>query len=493
MNKFDKYKIPIFISLNILVLISLFGMAYAYFKATVNNAESASTISIESGELTINYQGNTADIVASGIVPGWSETKKFTLSGKNTTKTNEFHTDNNLYYKIILAIDNNTFSEGALTYSLAKDSTSSTNGKMADEASGTINQSGNQIIGYGYFSETSTFVDHIYNLTISFPSTEYDQSADNGKSFAAHVTIGEGKQTISEYISKLDLTYNGLEIDDTTNKNLRYVGASPKNYLKFNNETWRIIGVFNNITTIDKLGNEKTESLVKIVRNESLGDYSWDSSESSKNSGYGVNEWSQADLMTELNNDYINPNPTSETTFWFNGSNNSKNGTYNYDKNIKSKSIDKVAKVKWNLGGYNTSSVSALNMYNAERGTAHISNPSDGTTRKNTWDGKIALIYPSDYGYASTDTACRGNLSSRDSNYNGYCKNENWLFNGANQWTLSPYSGIADIVFCVASGGLVSNGRANAPFGVRPVLFLKSDVVIAGGTGESIEKAYTLK
>lgn len=194
MNKFDKYKIPIFISLNILVLISLFGMAYAYFKATVNNTESASTISIESGELTINYQGNTADIVASGIVPGWSETKKFTLSGKNTTKTNEFHTDNNLYYKIILAIDNNTFSEGALTYSLAKDSTSSTNGKMADEASGTINQSGNQIIGYGYFSETSTFVDHIYNLTISFPSTEYDQSADNGKSFAAHVTIGEGKR-----------------------------------------------------------------------------------------------------------------------------------------------------------------------------------------------------------------------------------------------------------------------------------------------------------
>ena len=193
MNKFDKYKIPIFISLNILVLISLFGMAYAYFKATVNNAESASTISIESGELTINYQGNTPDIVASGIVPGWSETKKFTLSGKNTTKTNEFHTDNNLYYKIILAIDNNTFSEGALTYSLAKDSTSSTNGKMADEASGTINQSGNQIIGYGYFTETSTFVDHIYNLTISFPSTEYEQSADNGKSFAAHVTIGEGK------------------------------------------------------------------------------------------------------------------------------------------------------------------------------------------------------------------------------------------------------------------------------------------------------------
>ena len=492
MNKFDKYKIPIFISLNILVLISLFGMAYAYFKATINNTESASTINIESGELTINYQGNTADIVASGIVPGWSETKKFTLSGKNTTKTNEFHTDNNLYYKIILAIDNNTFSEGALTYSLAKDSTSSTNGKMADEASGTINQSGNQIIGYGYFSETSTFVDHIYNLTISFPSTEYDQSADNGKSFAAHVTIGEGKQTISEYISKLDLTKNGLEKDKTTDENLRYVGANPKNYLKFNNEIWRIVGVFNNITTIDEQGKEKKESLVKIVRNDSLGDYAWDSSGSDKNSGYGINEWSQADLMTELNTDYINQNPTSTTTLWYNGDNNAKNGTYDYKKNIKSDSIDKIAKVRWNIGGSSSSINSALNFYNYERGTLHISNPSDGTTRTNTWDGKIALIYPSDYGYASTNTACRDDMSSKTNNVSN-CKNENWLFKSAYQWTLSPSSSNASRVFFVYSDGVVSNYYAYSARGVRPALFLKSDVVRAEGTGESVENAYTLE
>ena len=493
MNKFDKYKIPIFISLNILVLISLFGMAYAYFKATINNVESASTISVESGELTINYQGNTANIVASGIVPGWSETKKFTLSGKNTTKTNEFHTDNNLYYKIILTIDNNTFSEGALTYSLAKDSASSTNGKMADEASGTINKSGNQIIGYGYFSETSTFVDHIYNLTISFPSTEYEQSADNGKSFAAHVTIGEGKKTtLSDYIAELDLTKNGLEEDKTTDKNLRYVGTSPKNYLKFNGETWRIIGVFNNITTIDENGEEKKESLVKIVRNDSLGKYSWDTSESSINSGYGINEWSQADLMTELNTDYINTSLTSGTTLWFNSNNNAKNGTYDYDKNIKSKSIDKIAKVKWNLGGYNITSASALNMYNAERGTLHISNPSDGITRKDYWEGKIALIYPSDYGYASTNEACRDSMNSKTNNVFN-CKNENWLFNNASQWTLSPYSDDANYVFAVGSGGYIGYGSAHYTYGVRPVLFLKSDVVIAGGTGESVENAYTLE
>ena len=126
-------------------------------------------------------------------------------------------------------------------------------------------------------------------------------------------------------------------------------------------------------------------------------------------------------------------------------------------------------------------------MYNAERGTLHISNPSDGITRKDYWEGKIALIYPSDYGYASTDTTCRSGLGSTN------CKNENWLFNSKYQWTLSPNSGYADIVFGVNSGGNVSYNFASNARGVRPVLFLKSDVVIAGGTGESIENAYTLE
>ena len=325
--------------------------------------------------------------------------------------------------------------------------------------------------------------------------------------FTGHADRIEVKFTYSpspslvNYLLNLDKTKNGLEVDETTDKNLRYVGASPKNYLKFNDEIWRIIGVFNNITTIDEQENEKTESLVKIVRNDSLGDYSWDSSRSTTNSGYGVNEWSQADLMTELNCDgsgskaycrdditegYLS-NLTTGSTTWYNGSNNSKNGTYDYDKNIRSLSIDKVAKVRWNLGGYNTVA-SALNMYNAERGTAHISNPSDGITRTNTWDGKIALIYPSDYGYASTDTTCRSGLGSTN------CKNENWLFNSTYQRTLSPNSGNAHNVFLVRSGGnVVSSGSARGAYGVRPVLFLKSDVVKAGGTGESIENAYTLE
>ena len=288
--------------------------------------------------------------------------------------------------------------------------------------------------------------------------------------------------------------------------NIRYVGASPKNYLKFNDEIWRIIGVFN----VYNVETKKYENLVKIVRNDSLGDYSWDSSESSTNNGTGVNEWSQADLMYELNCDgsgntaycrsdiaegYLSNKTTGETK-WYNGYNNEKNGTYEYSKNIKSSSIDKVAKVKWNTSRAEYGA-SALNSYNQERSTTLISTPSDNVPRNNTWDGKIALMYPSDYGYASTDTACRNDMSSEtDNGFN--CKNENWLFNGAIQWTLSPISEppISDLessVFFVRSGGFIHENLAGDTNGVRPALFLKSDVVIAGGTGESIEKAYTLK
>ena len=282
------------------------------------------------------------------------------------------------------------------------------------------------------------------------------------------------KPTASDYLASLDKESNGLEIDDTDDQNLRYVGSIPKNYISFNNETWRIIGIF----SVYNNDTKKTEKLIKIIRNDSLGSYSWDSSSSSINDGWGINEWSQADLMTELNTDYLDTSKTSGTTTWYNGSNNAKNGSYEYSKNIKSEYIDKMANVRWNLGAavYNGS---AKNNYIAERGTTHISNPSDGVIRTNIWDGKIGLMYPSDYGYASTDVGCRNNLYNCDS-----YKTNNWLFNSAYQWTLSPLSHNAMLVFDFSSdGNAYSYAYAGITRGVRPVLFLKSETKITGGTG----------
>src|SRR5574344_2618516 len=98
--------------------------------------------------------------------------------------------------------------------------------------------------------------------------------------------------TATDYIKKLAETdTTNLDYDGTTDNNLTYIGANPNNYVSFNGELRRIIGVMNNIDD----GTGTTSTKVKLIRAESIGDYSWDSSDSTINYGWGVNEWSQAD------------------------------------------------------------------------------------------------------------------------------------------------------------------------------------------------------
>ena len=184
-----KNRYLIYIALLILTLSITLGVTYSYLAAKINNRESSSTIKVESGQLSITYENNSSNIILNNIIPGDSVTKQFTLTGINNTKPNAITTNTDLKYKIGIAIDNNTFSEGALTYSLTKDSTSSSNGKTADDSTGTIKSSGIQYIGNGYFVSGANNDKHIYNLTISFPDTNEDQSIDQGASFACHVTI----------------------------------------------------------------------------------------------------------------------------------------------------------------------------------------------------------------------------------------------------------------------------------------------------------------
>ena len=184
-----KNRYLIYIALLILTLSITLGVTYSYLAAKINNRESSSTIKVESGQLSITYENNSSNIILNNIIPGNSVTKQFTLTGFNNTKPNAITTNTDLKYKIGIVIDNNTFSEGALTYSLTKDSTSSSNGKTADDSTGTIKSSGIQYIGKGYFVSGANNDKHIYNLTISFPDTNEDQSIDQGASFACHVTV----------------------------------------------------------------------------------------------------------------------------------------------------------------------------------------------------------------------------------------------------------------------------------------------------------------
>ena len=337
------------------------------------------------------------------------------------------------------------------------------------------------------------------------------------------VTVEEMPIPLAEYITNLytnaskstvtnnSITYNYASSESLMNDrlgkattsldggNIRYYGASPNNYIYFNCsdynnqsdttcEKWRIIGVFNN--------------QVKIIRNETIGAYSWDTSASDVNSGQGENEWPEADLMKLLNPGY--ESETSGGSLYYNkGSGTCYSGktnattTCNFTttgiKNEETK--NKIAEATWNLGGWSRSEIFSNEIYGYERGTTVFSG------RSTTWTGKIALPYPSDYGYATDFNKCSQKLfdyGSRSSSY--VCCTNDWMdpiFNISGSsygWLLTPHSGRASDAWFVQSGAVFSyNGfPAYSTMGVAPALYLSSDESIVDGTTGTIDNPYKL-
>ena len=287
----------------------------------------------------------------------------------------------------------------------------------------------------------------------------------------------------TEYITNL-LEYDGkgLKKDNTSDANIRYYGANPNNYVSFNNELWRIIGVF---------GNN-----VKLVRKDSLGELSWDSSESSVNGGYGVNEWSQADLQVYLNKMYYG----GTTVTCYDGS---KNSTTTCPTNT----IDETSKSLIDYHTWNTGAIEwekrtdTLAFYNDERGSVNGkicssgNNCNDTVTRTTEWPGYIGLPYATDYAYASGESICETNMVKKDSSNAYICKNNNWMFKPNTwYWTLSPYASasVADSVWGVSSDGSVGNYSAASGGAVFPTIYLKSNILIESGKGTSSDP-YILK
>ena len=304
--------------------------------------------------------------------------------------------------------------------------------------------------------------------------------------------------TIKDYI--IDLyndeslrTSNGLKKDNTVDTNIRYYGSDPNNYVKFNNELWRIIGVF---------GNN-----VKLVRSESLGSLSWDSSDSSINKGNGINQWGEstygdgsyyegADLQVYLNKMYYGGD-TTVTCY---------DGYQNSTITCPTNTLDRTAKLlidkhTWSLGAIEMSIEDTISFYNAERGTANGKTCTSGTycndsvIRTTKWTGYVALPYITDWAYASSESICETNIQTKDSSNLFVCKNNNWMQRSDWTWYLSPgvQSANVNYVWTVSGNGNVANyimfGAMSkfAYYGsnVAPSIYLKSSVLMKGGSGTS--------
>ena len=281
--------------------------------------------------------------------------------------------------------------------------------------------------------------------------------------------------TVSDKTSD-SCTYT-LAYDGTSDNNLRYVGANPCNYVTFNGEKagWRIIGIL----------NTPEGQRMKLIRTDSLGNLSWYYT----STGSYANDWTTSSLQTLLNSGaYYNRNTgqyynrsTTATTLDF-----TSNGLTEEAKN-------QIDTITWKLGSpKNGGRVLASTWYTYERGIEGY------TGRPTAWQGKVGLMYPSDYGYATSGgtsmnrTSCLATIL-----YNwdeaGDCKNNAWLLDSSNwQWTLTPYSGDSTNVFDVADTGYVSiSSRALNLWSVRPSVYLIPSMFILGGEG-TLENPYEI-
>ena len=450
-----KKRLVIILMLVVLGIIAI-GTSYSIFTRT----DELTSIDFIAGNLY--YEINSSDLVDNKLTIGPNSEKDITLT---ITSLNNIDSKYEVYY----LVDGEDKNVEGVTISYISDSDNKT--------SGFINKNEVKDIDINIVNDTEKSHEIEFDCVGGLESNELVMN--KGNSISEYVPVGE---LASTYIMNLASTNtNELRIDThaaTGQQNFdvteyRYFGASPKNYVEFNNEMWRIIGVFD----VDD-GTGKVEKRVKIIRDESIGNYSWDTS--TYNSGQGINEWSQADLKILLNDgDYYNRLNAYSTT------------------GLTSESKVLVGNAKWYLGAHNNNEITSKNIYNYERSIAsgkqclQSSWCNDNIERKTNWVGQVGLMYPSDYGYAVNMTDCATtNLSS----YNSSCASTNWLNrNESNEWTITPFfhSSDADIVFNVLSGSLRKE-HAYYSLMVRPTVYLLPDVRIIDGTGESGTNAFKL-
>ena len=267
-------------------------------------------------------------------------------------------------------------------------------------------------------------------------------------------------------------------IIDAEDNSYRYAGANPNNYVCFGSDDatcptenlYRIIGLIDGKiklisadgATTDMLGTDggysNTASSAGIPSNyykgstdfSKIGVYYWNSE--------GSSTWSDSTTnLTNLNTNYL---------------------TYLDEKNTKWKEM--IDDTIWFVGGVSYSygnRSNAKTVYDYEVGTNKEASV--------TVTAKIGLIYLSDYYYGALPEYWVLPGYDYDYSNNDYQKAiyYNWVNVGLLEWTISPVSEEADLVFRVYQNGQVAYTLADSSFVLQPSFNLTSSVQYDHGTG----------
>lgn len=279
-------------------------------------------------------------------------------------------------------------------------------------------------------------------------------------SIRAKGNVKKDPMTVEEFLSDVTLADNGedgLYFHDGTGSYInaseevgddsyRYSGANPNNYVCFgtntkpcpSNNMYRIIGIFDN--------------KIKLIKNTAYSSNYWSGSSTSSS-----NVWANSTLNTEiLNNTFYN-----------------SLGEY---KNM-------LALSTWSVGGIN----------NGQRGTAKTVYDYEigSSSLQVQYEAYVGLLYISDYGYAANPSAWSTPITAYTSEN---IRNNNWLFSGGLEWTISRQSDSSSHAYFIDGTGLVFGDEIlvyNIP--IRPTFYLNDNIKVKPAKGSIDDPYYILE
>ncbi len=514
-----KKKVTVIIISILIILILVLAISFAFFSTQLNGTDQI----VKVGTLDLVLDETSEGISLDNAI-GLSDDKGMSL----TPSTFKLINNGSKALDYTIYLDDNTIEETDtriddkyLKYNLVKNGESSGATLLTK-----IGSNPNRILDSGTIEGKGTN-EYSLNLWITDEvDGNYSGQVFSGK---LRVEVSQERPTASEILivkaNPEELDYNSATNDEKKEMwtfthpeteqtesliDYRYIGADPNNYVEFNNEIWRIIGVF----TVDD-GTGKMEERLKIIRGEPITKsgytYAW-------NNGYSYDttvsqheySWANASLNHLLNEGYESESVNGSYYWNRTGGICYASGQYGEIINTESCSFtdtglldeakEMIDNTTWYLGGIDwnhssTTNVNAAYAYSKERGTDAYSD-----NIETSWVGKVGLMYLSDYGYSTSginSTMDRNScLESKFPNYssdsNIDCYSSSWLTGEKSQFTITQ-SSIYGEIFFIDRFSCVENfhyGYMNA--NLTPTVYLKSSIKITDGDGSS-SNPYVLK
>ena len=337
-----------------------------------------------------------------------------------------------------------------------------------------------------YWDENVDFSETNMQKEIEITLT-YEQS-DDGVPLPPKPGEGEsiGGQTV-EVVTSGD----GLYEDQYEAGRYIYRGSNPDNYIRFNNELWRIVA-------------KETDGTYKIIRDELLP----------QNEGYTTMAYDVENHRLTENNTYCTYpiggcGVFAAVSGTFRTPDGKYSGTVTEDSSIKEylnntyyPTLDGTAKTQMQSHTFNIGSVQLLD----ESGNDSIEKNIAGE-KMYQWTGNVGLINVSDLLKASTNAACTSatdeyNATMEDTpretcgSYLTYFDTINEELGEIDYWTINASSaesadGSNYVWFAAFFPGFGGFGDYSAygdsNLGARPVLYLKSDIELTSGTGTELD------